>query len=121
MLFAASSVIVLILAIGLYFRHNRKLHPPIMMLAFILDILLVLVIELQRQAVEQVVEGLDSTLLTFHVIVSVTVVLLYIALLFTGIKVLKGQNQMMSAHRMLAYAFIIGRLTNYITSFFVGS
>lgn len=84
MLHLASSLVVVLLAVGLWFRHRRpRLHLRLMISAFVLDLLLVLYIEIFRHAVEKVVARV-SPLLWFHAGVSVGVLLCYVAMILLG-------------------------------------
>ncbi len=118
MLIPVSSVVLLLLLYGILKRRDRKRHISVMLTAFAIDLGLVLYIELNRGAVEQVVEGV-SGLLLFHILVSLTVLLLYVALTVFGIRLMQGKPGALWWHRRLAYVFIVGRLTNYITSFWI--
>lgn len=93
---------------------------PVMFLAFCIDLGMVLWLEFNRAAVEQVVEGV-SGLLAFHVVVSTLVVILYILLIWSGIRMWKNKPLSPKFHRNLGMAFVVGRLINYVTAYFVGS
>lgn len=115
-----SSIIILILCIGLYFRKDRKKHPKIMTTAVIWDVLLILQIELSRGAIDQAMEvQKQSQILSVHILLAVSTVLLYFALIFTGRKILKGQGKLMAKHRLMGRAAFILRILTYITSFWV--
>ncbi|MBY0402824.1 MAG: hypothetical protein K2X66_02930 [Cyanobacteria bacterium] len=119
MLIICSSLIILILAIGFIQRHNTKIHVPFMLTAFASDVLLVLVIELSRSAIEKASHQLDNPFLMFHISVSLLSLALYTALSITGFKLLKGNETLRPLHKKLSGAFIVCRLANYITSFWV--
>lgn len=115
-----STLVLVLLTVGIVYRKVNRIHISAMMLAFLIDIGMVLYLELNRAAVEQVVEGVHG-LLAFHVAVSVLVVLLYIALIVTGMRLFKRITISTKLHRLLASVFVIGRLINYVTAFYVGS
>ncbi|MFN8615342.1 MAG: hypothetical protein U0003_05480 [Vampirovibrionales bacterium] len=115
-----STLVLVLIALGLKHRRVPGKHIPLMLSALLIDVGMVLWLEWHRQAVEQVVEGV-SGLLLFHVCVSTLVVVLYIGLLITGIRQAKGIALSTQWHRWMAIAFVVGRLINYVTSFFVGS
>lgn len=118
-LHAISTVIVVLIAIGLYFRNRRPgLHWRIMVTAFVMDISLVLVIELSRGAIEQAMEVREA-LLGFHIAVSVGVVVMYIVMFVIGRQLLLGAEHRRSLHRNAGIVFIVLRSLNYITSFMV--
>lgn len=123
MLILFSTVILLVIAFGLYKRRQPKVHIPVMGLAFVMDIALVLYIEWTRHAIETFAESvavpMDKTLLLFHIGVSLVTILLYVALIVSGIRLFRGDAAVRTWHRGLAGAFILFRLTNYATSFFI--
>ncbi len=120
MFILVSSFVVFLIAVGIFFHRKTEVHIPIMASAFVIDVALVLIIELQRHAVEKVVGEVTATspsaFVIFHATVSLLVILFYIALGITGSKLLKDKTKR-SIHKKLAYAFIALRLINYITSF----
>jgi hypothetical protein len=90
-------------------------------LDFVADLLMVLVIEIQRGAVMQTVEQaqtLSKGLLSFHIFVSVTAMVLWVFQLVVGAKLLKGAP-LLPRHRALAVGFLVCRLTNVVTAFYV--
>lgn len=115
-----STLVLLLIGIGLKYRKVNRIHIPVMITAFVIDLGMVLYLELNRAAVEQVVSGVEGLLL-FHVIVSSLVVVLYLALFATGFRLFKRVTVSPKLHRTLAMAFVLGRLINYVTSYFVGS
>ncbi len=118
MLAIISTLVLVLIFFGVKNHRNRKVHIPIMGLAFLTDLGLVLYIELNRGAVEQTIAGVEGLLL-FHIIVSVLVLALYIALIVLGLQWVKKVPNVGLWHRRLAYFFVIGRLTNYVTSFYI--
>ncbi len=122
-----SSLVLIIIAAGLYFRKRMSLHIPLMLTAFAIDLTLVLVIEIQRMAVEKVVGHVaagTNYFLIFHAAISLLVLVAYAALTYTGSKVYKGMKagtgkprDIYALHKKFAAAFIVLRLINYVTSF----
>lgn len=121
MFLIVSTLVLIIIAAGLFFRKDPKKHIPLMLTAFIIDVSLVLVIEFQRHAVEAVVENVvksPSAFVIFHASISLLVIIMYIALTWTGTTIYKhGARHLLKLHRAFAAIFIILRLINYITSF----
>lgn len=128
MFIAASTIILLVIALGIFLRKKHRQHMLIMILAFILDVSLVLAIEFNRSAINTAIEQatqIHNAFVLFHITVSLLVVVLYLALMYTGSKVMKlapiapdgTKTAMFKLHSKLAYAFIILRLINYVTSF----
>ncbi len=119
MLHLASSLVVVLLAVGLWFRHRRpQLHLRLMISAFVLDLLLVLYIEISRHAVEKVVARV-SPLLWFHAGVSAGVLLCYVAMILLGRGVLAGQSRSRKWHFVVGLTFVALRSLNYVTSYMV--
>ncbi len=122
MLILVSSFVVCLIAVGITFHRKLEVHIPIMVSAFVIDVALVLIIELQRHAVEKVIGEVSapspSTFVIFHACVSLLVILCYIALGITGAKAIKDRSKL-SKHKAIAVIFIILRLTNYVTSFWM--
>ena len=98
-------------------RKNRALHIKVMTTAFIMDVSLVLMIEIQRHAVEKVITEHLKPLLLFHVIVSLLVVVGYIWQIVYGRKILSAVPNARIIHMYSGIIFMVLRLTNYVTSF----
>lgn len=114
-----SFLICLLIAAGIYFRKDRRRHVTIMLTAFGLDMLMVLYIEFTRDAINEAIHP-PHPFITFHVVISILVVLLYLTQLFSGLKLLKhGTHRQF--HKFSAAAFIVMRLANLVTSLFVES
>ena len=119
MLHWGSSLIVVLLALGLSLRHRRpRLHVRLMISAFVLDVLLVLYIEISRHAVERVVERVHP-MIWFHAAVSVGVLLCYVAMILLGRSVLAGRDGSRNWHRHVGMTFVVLRSLNYVTSYMV--
>jgi len=119
MLHAISTVAVLVIFAGLWFRkRDRRLHKRLMLSAFAIDVGLVLYIELTARAVEQVDRDMGG-LLAFHVAVSVGAVLLYLVMFALGWRLDRGHEGARAWHRNCGVAFVALRLTNYVTSYVV--
>ena len=118
-----STLVLVVLAYGLWQRHNPMRHIPAMLTAFATDLTLVVYIETSRHAVEQVASDAfhpgAHALLLFHATISLITVLLYAVMTFTGFKVVTEQREYLVLHRRLAKVFIVLRLVNYVTSFMV--
>ncbi len=117
MLHLASTLVVALLAAGLWFRHRRpQVHMRLMISAFALDLLLVLYIEISRHAVEKVAARV-SPMLWFHAGVSVGVLLCYMTMILLGRGVLAGAGSSRYWHRNVGMAFVVLRSLNYVTSY----
>jgi hypothetical protein len=85
-----------------------------MLTAFTADIGMVLYIELTRDAIKTSLHP-PHPFVTFHVIVSVLVVLAYFIQIFFGFRLWKTGTWRKS-HRSTGMAFIVLRLVNFVTS-----
>lgn len=122
MLILVSTFVICLIAVGIMFHRKLEIHIPLMVTAFVLDLILVLVIEIDRYAVHKVMEEVTAAapdiFVIFHASVSLLVILFYIALGITGSKTIKDRSKL-SVHKKLAYCFIVLRLINYVTSFWM--
>lgn len=116
-----STVVVLLLCVGLWKRRNPNIHIPVMVTAFIIDLLLVLYIEYSRSVIEMVIhEAAEmSLLLKIHVPISITAFLLYFPLIILGVLVRRGNTQWQPWHKRVGITFIVFRGANYITSLMI--
>ncbi len=114
----ANVCIFALIILGVVLHRRRTLHVRMMLTCFGLDVLMVLLIELQRAAVEQAVTT-HSNLLRFHIAVSVAAMVLWILQLIVGRRILRGEN-LIRRHRLQAWLFLLFRATNVVTAFFVG-
>jgi len=113
-----SFCIVLVMLIGIYFRRNRKAHVRAMSFAMLWDIILILQIELSRSAILKASNAVDNALaLNVHVSIAVSTVILYGFMVFTGRKLLSGNNQVKPLHRKLGWTTLIMRILTFVTSF----
>ncbi len=113
-----SIFVCVLLLIGFTKRKKRRTHIPFMLIAFAIDMGMVLYIELDRHAIEQAV-GPISGIMKFHIAVSILVVVLYIVQIVTGVRKLKGLAS--TWHGRSGVTLLVLRLANLITSFMVTS
>ena len=118
--FQIQSVLIYLLMIyGISKRKNRKIHVPTMSAVLIWDVLLILQIELSRDAVEKAVKAsVNPMLLNIHVTFAVLSVVFYVLLVFTGRKLLAGDNKIKPRHRLFGWTAFVLRTLTLITSFF---
>lgn len=113
-----SLAIVVLMLVGIYFRRQRTRHVKIMSITMIWDIILILQIELSRSAILKASEAIKNTmLLNIHVGIAVTTVILYGFMVFTGRKLLNGDNTIRARHRTLGWTTLVLRILTFITSF----
>lgn len=100
-------------------RKNHLLHAKLMVSTIVLDLTLVLVLQIQRHAVQTAVSFTLSPLQQIHILVSTIAVILYFPMIYLGRKNLMGiANQSERKwHRRLGYITFIFRTLGFITMF----
>ena len=114
-------VIMIVIVIGVLYRFRPKVHIPIMVSCFVLDISNVLVIELNRAAIATSIKTFSefgSWLLKFHIAISLACCLCYVIAVLTGIRLYK-KNVGRRTHKTNAVVFLVCRVLNCITAFMV--
>ena len=114
-----SILIYALMLFGITKRKNRRIHVPTMITVLAWDILLILQIELGRGAVEKASKALiNPMLLNIHISFAVSCVVFYILLIFSGRKLLSGNNQYRTRHRLFGWSAFVLRTLTLATSFF---
>jgi hypothetical protein len=114
-----SFCIYALMVFGITKRKKRKVHVPTMITVLTWDILLILQIELGRHAVEKASKALvNPVLLNIHVSFAVSCVVFYFLLIYSGRKLLKGNNHFRLRHRIFGWTAFVLRTLTLITSFF---
>ncbi len=114
-----SILIYALMVFGISKRKQRKVHVPTMISVLTWDILLILQIELNRGAVEKAAKALVNPLiLNIHVSLAVSCVVFYFLLIFSGRKLLKGDQTYRLRHRIFGWTAFILRTLTLITSYF---
>jgi hypothetical protein len=114
---AANVVILAAILFGVTVHANRRLHARVMTSCFIADVVMVLLIELQRKAIEQAMRP-TSGLMKFHIAVSVAALVLWVFQIVSGRGILQGKPRL-RRHRLQAWMFLACRSTNVVTAFMV--
>lgn len=118
MFHVASTFVLLLLVAGILLRRLRRIHVPIMITAFGLDLASVLAIEISRGAIKKAASS-PPPLLLFHVVVSVFALVFYGVMFVLGERVRKGAEQLRPWHRRTAWLFGACRTANYVTSWMI--
>ncbi|MBT3584427.1 MAG: hypothetical protein HN509_05955 [Halobacteriovoraceae bacterium] len=117
-----SLAILCILYYGVYCRRQQAKHVKLMMSGIVWDLILVLQIELTRGAIKTATKvATNPKILTFHVIIAITSVLLYFVMFYLGRKVLKGDRSFLPIHKKTGILTLTLRTMVFITSFLVVS
>ena len=123
----AGTLVVGLLAYGLWHRRRPRIHMPVMKACFITDLANVALIEVSGaflRGQSAVAKGVDATitggspLLVFHIAVSLLVLVGYGVAWVTGRR-LHRTGRGRRTHRINACVFIPVRLANWVTSFMV--
>jgi hypothetical protein len=113
-----SLCIVLLMLAGIFVRRRRSLHVKIMSVAMGWDVLLILQIELSRSAILKASAAMTNTLaLNIHVTIAISTVVLYAFMVYTGRKLLAGQNDIRPRHKFLGWTTLAMRVLTFVTSF----
>lgn len=113
-----STLVLVLIAIGVMKRKTTRIHLKLMTTAFLLDVGMVLYIEVTRNAVEQTLGGVTPFLM-FHIVISIGVLVAYVFQLQLGRRLLKGVVTSRVTHLWVGVVFCALRLTNYVTSFYI--
>lgn len=118
--FQVQSILIYSLMIfGICKRKNRKIHVPTMSIVLIWDVILILQIELGRDAVAKAAKALvNPVILNVHVTFAVLSVIFYVLLVITGRKLLKGDSAIRPRHRLFGWTAFALRTLTLLTSFF---
>ena len=117
-----STLIVMLLILGLLLRKQRNKHVKIMLLAIFWDLILVAQIELNRGAISKAAQfSHNPLLLNIHVALALFTVLLYGIMIYSGCRLLKGHTPLRPLHKRLGLTTFGLRLLVYATSFFVAN
>lgn len=103
---------------GIVVRRNRRLHVRIMSFVMIWDVILILQIELSRSAILKASKAVTNEMaLNIHVSIAVSTVILYGFMVYTGRKLLAGDQGIRKRHGTLGYTTFVMRLLTFATSF----
>lgn len=111
----------ILLLIGIYQRKTPQIHIPLMVIAFLIDVALVLYIELDRSVIDQVINksSLFSLILNIHIFLSVIMLILFGLQIYLGIKLVKRRENYRYWHKYTGWSLLLFRIGNYVTSFFI--
>ena len=122
-----NTVILFVLAYGLWKRRSPRSHVPIMLTAFLVDLGNVLLVELAaretkgvgavEQAAHTVLEG-GRAIAQVHIAASALCIAGYVVAIVTGTLLLR-RGRARRAHKANAAFFIAMRLLSYVTSFWM--
>jgi uncharacterized membrane protein YozB (DUF420 family) len=111
-----SIFVCVLIGIGVLVRKNKRVHIPLMIAAFLIDLSMVLYIEITRDAIASA-KAKMGPLMIVHLFLSVTALALYIVQFITGILNAMGKHSRW--HSKVPYVFVTTRLGNLLTSFLI--
>lgn len=109
----------LILTLGLLNRQVRKRHIKLMLTGIALDVIVVLLLELNRSAIDTALTGTLDIFHKLHIGSSSVALLLYVPVLILGIKLSKGEEQFRVWHKRVAVSAYVFRTIGFVMMFTV--
>lgn len=114
---ALSVLVCVMLVVGVLYRRNRRVHIPLMLSAFLIDLGMVLYLEIRRGVIESIPGRPMTPLLIVHISISTIVLVLYGLQIYSGIQNAKGRRK--PWHAKVGATFLVLRLGNLATSFMI--
>ncbi|MFQ5654591.1 MAG: hypothetical protein ACE5GW_07655 [Planctomycetota bacterium] len=111
-----STVVLVAIIFAVTQRRRRRIHIPMMVACFVADFILLLAVELSREAVKEALTS-ESWMVRIHVIISVPMLLSWFFALYTGYQRRVGRR--VKAHFVNAWVFLVLRALNWVTALFV--
>lgn len=109
-----------LMVVGLVYKSERELHSRLMLTAICLDLLLVVVLQIQRHAIQTMLEFSLTGLQQAHVAVSFAATLFYIPVLYLGVRLWKHpelSGKLRNAHVKLAITAFLLRTSGFLLMF----
>lgn len=104
------------LIIGYVNRRRPRVHVPLMLAAFVVDLAMVVYIELARDAIASA-QAKMGVVMIVHILISVAVLVLYVVQVVSGLANLRGRRS--RRHGPAGKSLLVLRLGNLLTSFLV--
>lgn len=115
-MFVATCSYLMMIA-GLMLRAQKNLHYKLMSMAILLDLSIVLILEIQRHAINTAISLKLTPLQQAHIYASSVATLLYIPIVILGILSLQGYKIKPSWHKRLGIAAFVFRTLGFILMF----
>ena len=112
-----SAFVCVLIVVGLFNRRRRRVHIPLMLSAFAIDLGIVLYLEIRRGVIESIPHRPMTPLLFIHILISVAVLVLYGIQVYSGIQNAKGRRS--ALHPKTAKVFVVLRFANLVTSWMI--
>lgn len=110
--------VLCLIYVGVIFRRKRKIHVPIMLASFVLDMTAVIYLEFNRGVVMKAFEKVSEYMFQIHLTFAIATLVGYGIALYTGTCLLRGLS-MRRLHKINAVFFLIARTGVFITSLFI--
>ncbi len=104
------------LVVGYIYRRRPRVHVPLMLAAFVVDLAMVVYIEVARDAIASA-KAKMGMLMIVHILISVGVLVLYVVQVVSGLANLRGRRS--RRHGPAGTSLLVLRLGNLLTSFMV--
>ncbi len=113
-----SGIVLTMIFVGVLFRRKRKIHIPIMVMSFVLDLSSVFYLELARNVIFKAYDNVSKELMQIHLFFAVVTLVGYGIAMYTGRKIAKGAP-ISALHRINAFCFLTARTGVFVTSFWI--
>ena len=111
-----SFLILCVLGLGVVLRKRRRLHVPLMSVGMGWDVILIVQIEIFRDALFKASRFMGNPgLLNVHVILATTTLVFYGFCIYTGRGLLAGRSSVRTRHRRAGMCAITFRVLTFIT------
>ena len=114
-----SFLIMALMGYGISQSKHRSKHYKIMGIAIAWDIILILQIELTRNAILKASKIMTNPMmLKIHLFFAISSVVLYFIMIFTGRKILSGELSFKPKHKVIGWVTFAFRIMTFATSFY---
>ncbi|MCB9831425.1 MAG: hypothetical protein H6807_03050 [Planctomycetes bacterium] len=120
--YVLATIAMLLIVAGLITARQRRRHVPLMLSAFAFDMVGLVIVEFgpmfsgRTDPVTGVLTE-PGPMKVIHASVATLAVVLYVAQIVTGRKILAGDRSRLPGHKKLAVFFLAARLAAYVTMF----
>ncbi len=106
--------------LGLFYKTDRERHSRYMLAAITIDLMLVVILQIQRQAIQTMLKFSLTGLQQAHVGVSFAATVLYIPVLYLGIRLWKHPelaSKLRTPHVYIAITAFVLRTSGFLLMF----
>lgn len=117
-----SGIVLLMIYTGFLLRRKRKIHIPLMISSFTLDLFSILYLELNRNVIFKAYEEVSRGIMQIHLFFAVTTLIGYGIAIYTGRKIARSamiSEAIQTLHKVNAFCFLTARTGVFVTSFWV--